>query len=636
MADHVIDKFKSGTHDLNKDEVIPKDASSESLNWSTLNGQISLSYGRKLVGNRGLSGQVQNEGTGYKTNGGRVQYRKAGTKIQYLNGSTWTDIVTGLNAAHDYIFANYTSLSGSFTFAMGRGGIFKIHNAFPGNYIDMYDAAKNFKAKGIIDKARMIIWDIENDPTGIRGSYIDAQTGGVVYTVVTNEVLGTGNGTQTVFTGTLAFKAGNPKANCFGISINMNPAGITATDDFNGIITGTGVTGTINYITGAYTLTFTSPIASLTQVRVSYSWENSNEKGVTDFRYSATRVAGEGFVIRQDEGGDAIQNVILGLDDSYYSIKQYCIYRLTLDTTDTKPFNEIYRKDLGIPYWQAATSTGRGILFINTANPNFPQLTVLEKNPLGDNIVPTILVPHYDFSKFSYDQAAMETWENYIVIACREKTSTYNNRIILVDIVTETVDTYSYRAKCLKKDAGDLYAGDTVSENTFKLFTGFDNDGSVIENKWVSKGELYGSQLLKKYRRNRFQGQIQISQVVGVYLETDNGGFAKVGTIRGDAETIDNTSQGTIGSSMVGESMVGGSTSDDPNSVTVYNYFFEIKVRTGKFRKRKVMFIAEGYGYFSVNFISDWDIFTFEQRIPKRFRRKQKVSLDGTLTNQGA
>ena len=94
-------------------------------------------------------------------------YRRKGTVIQYLNGSTWTNIVTGLNAADDYVFANYTSLAGSFTFALGKGGIFKFHNANPGSYIDLYDPSKNFNAKGIVDKARMIIWDIENDPTGL-------------------------------------------------------------------------------------------------------------------------------------------------------------------------------------------------------------------------------------------------------------------------------------------------------------------------------------------------------------------------------------------------------------------------------------------------------------------------------------
>lgn len=633
MSEHIVKQFSSGIHNLMDNEVIPVDAASESIGWTTRNGSTELSYGRFRVGNLGGTGQVQNKGVGYRADGGKVVYRKAGTKIQYLNRSTWTDIVTGLNASHDYVFTNYTSIAGSYTFAMGQGGLYKLHNANPGSYVDMYDPAKNFKAKGIIDKARMLIWDIENDPTGFRGSFIDAQAG-AIYTTVSNEVLGTGNGTQTTFTGTLAFKSGNPKSTAFAVTIDTNPSSVTARDNFNGGIIGTGVTGTINYITGAWSLTFTTAPASGFQIRASYQHENSNVKGVTDFTYSATRLAGEGFVVRQDEGGDSIQNVILGLDGSYYSIKKYSIYRLTLDTTDTKPYNEVYRKDLGIPYWQAATSTGRGILFINTANPSKPQLTVLEKNPLGDNIIPTILVSHFKFEDYNYDQAVMEPWENYIVIACKTPSSVSNDRILLVDINNNTVDVYSYRAKCLKKDAGDLYAGDTITENTYKLFNGFDDDGDIIENQWTSRGEKYGSEKLKKFRRLRIKGRIQMGQVVGVYLETDDGGFTKIGSIRGDVDTVDNASSGTVGSSMIGNNMIGGDAQDDPNAVTTYNYFFEIKMRTGKFRKRRVRFIAEKYGYVSINFLSDWDIMSFEERIPKRYRRKQNVSLDGILTDQ--
>ncbi len=619
-------------------EVIPTDAASDSLNWTTKDGVIALGYGRRLLGDLGVAGQVKNVGVGYTSNGSRVRYRKKGTVIQYLNSSNvWTNIVTGLTESHDYIFTPYTSLAGSFMFAMGPGGIFKFHNANPGSYIDMYDAAKNFKALGIIDKARTIIWSIENDPTGLRGSFIDGQNS-TVYTTVTNEVVATGDGTTTVFSGTLAFKGANPKANCFGLALNMNPSGITATDNYNGVLTGTGVTGTINYITGAWTLTFTVAPTAGHQARLSYQWENSNNKGVTDFTYSATRLAGEGFIIRQDEGGDAIQNVLVGLDGSYYSIKQYNIYRLTLDSTDTKPYNEVFRKDLGIPYWQAATATGRGIIFVNTANPSKPALTVLEKNPLGDNIQPTVLVPHFAFENYQYDQAVLETWEDYIVIACRTSTSTYNNRILLVNlnVGNGTVDVYAYRAKCLKKDAGTLYAGDTVTENVYQLFTGFDDDGAIIENQWTSKGETYKSERLKKYRRQKVKGLIQPGQVVGVYLETDNGGFNKVGTIRGDVETLDGDLTGVVGSMEVGSSMVGGAETDSEDAITVYQFFFELKMRTGKFRKRRVRFIAEQYGYFAVNFMSDWDVMSFEERIPKRYRRKQNVSLDGINTDQSA
>lgn len=631
MADHKIDIFNSGVHNLLPDEKIPKDAAQDSVNWTTKSGVIELGYGRTLVGDRGGAGRTRNLGVGFKTNGQKVIYRKKGTVIQYLNGTTWTDVITGLDVTHDYIFPNYSSLAGAFTFALGIGGIYKFHNANPGSYIDLYDSSKNFKGKGIIDKGRMLMWGITNDPTGLRGSFIDAQNS-VVYTTVTNEVVGTGNGVQTVFTGTLAFKGANPKANCFGLSLNMNPSGITAVDDFNGIISGTGVTGTINYVTGAFSLTFSAPVANTTQIRITYQWENSNAKGVTDFTYSPTRLAGEGFIIRQDEGGDAIQNVLLGLDDSYYSIKQYSVYRLTLDTTDTKPDNQVYRKDLGIPYWQCAVATGRGILFMNTANPKKPELTVLEKNPIGDNIVPTVLLEHFDFSKYDFSEAVMEAWEQYIVVACKAEGSLANDRILLCNITDNSVDIYKYNAACLKKDGGTLYGGDASTENVFKFFDGFDDDESVIENFWDSKGELMGIENLKKHRKLRLQGLIETGQVLEVYVSYDNGDYTLAGTIRGDASTIDAGASGTIGSSMVGSSLIGGS----GELVEANAYFFELKMRSPKFRKRSIRLVATKFGYVSCSFLMDWDILVFEQRIPKRYRLKQNVSKDGKLTDQPA
>jgi hypothetical protein len=628
MADHIIEKFNSGVHNLDSNETTPKDSAQDSLNWLTRDGRLELSRGSVIVGAEGAAGKVSEIWFGYKINGDKVQYRKADTKIQYLNGTVWTDIVTGLNAADEYTFQNYSSLSGSFTYATGPGGIFKFHNANPGSYIDLYDSTKNFKGYCLIDKARMLMWGLTNDPTGLYGSYIDAQNG-TVYTSVTNEVLATGDGVQTTFSGTLAFKGANPKANCFGLQINTNPASVTATDNFLGIISGTGVSGTINYVTGAYSITFTTPPAGATQIRVSYQWENSNVKGITDFTKSATRLAGEGFVLRQDEGGDAIQQVILGIDDSYYSIKEYSVYKYTADSTDTKPDNNVFRKDIGVPTRRSAVSTGRGIVFLNTSNPERPELTVLEKNPLGDNIIATPLLPHFKFENYNYDDAVVTTWERYIVITCKTLDNLTNNRMLLCNITANTVDISHYQASCLAKDRGLLYAGSPLTYTVYRLFDGWDDDGVVVANQWTSKAELYNSERLKKFRRLRLKGQIQQSQVYEVYLSFDDGDFSLVGTVRGDGSYVDTTTPGAVGSQMVGDVEVGS----EGNSETTYPYFVQLKVKTPKYRKRAVKIVATGLGYVSINYLMDWDILSFEQRIPKRYRMKENVSLDGKSTD---
>lgn len=629
MSDHIIQKFNSGVHNLDDNESIPKDSFQDALNWLHIDGRIELQRGSVTVGTEGLGGKVYEIWFGPKIDGTKVQWRKVSTKIQYFNGTTWVDVVTGLVETDEYTFQNYASLAGSFTFATGPGGIFKFHNASPTSYIDLYDSTKNFKGYCLIDKARMLMWGLTTDPTGLYGSYIDAQNG-TVYTTVTNEVLATADGIQTVFSGTLAFKGGNPKANCFGLALNMNPGGITATDNYLGVISGTGVTGTINYITGAYSLTFAVAPLNTHQIRMSYQWENSNVKGITDFTKSATRLAGEGFVLRQDEGGDSIQQVLLGIDESYYSVKKFSVYRYIPDSTDTKPTNEVFRKDVGIPTRRSATATGRGIVFLNTSNPDKPELTVLEKNPLGDNILATPIMPHFKFENYRYDEAVTTTWGRYVVIACKTIDNPTNNRLLLCNITQNTVDISYYGASCLAKDAGVLYSGSPLTQTVFKLFNGFDDDGFAITNNYAeTKAETYNSERLKKFRKLRLQGQIYSGQVYEVYISYDDAEYSLVGTVRGDGEYVDQSTPGSVGSQMVGSEEVGG----EAGAETVYPYFVEIKVKTPKFRKRAIKYVALNIGYVSIGSSIDWDILSFEQRIPKRYRLKQNVSLDGVSTD---
>ncbi|HEY5305397.1 MAG TPA: hypothetical protein VIJ52_01835 [Pseudolabrys sp.] len=74
----------------------------------------------------------------------------------------------------------------------------------------------------------------------------------------------------------------------------------------------------------------------------------------------------------------------------------------------------------------------------------------------------------------------------------------------------------------------------------------------------------------------------------------------------------------------MGQSQVGGDI-----TTTVYPYFTELKLKAPKFRKRTIKIIAEGIGYVDIDFMSDHIITNFEDRLPKRYRQKQNVSLDG-------
>ena len=138
MADHEIKKFASGVHNREDNEDTPKDSAKDSLNWVTIDGRLELARGKVTVGSEGLAGTCPAIHIGYKSTGTAILWRKIATVIQYFNGSAWIDVVTGLNPNDLYVFTNYSSLTGAWTFAGGPGGLFKFANANPGNYIQLY------------------------------------------------------------------------------------------------------------------------------------------------------------------------------------------------------------------------------------------------------------------------------------------------------------------------------------------------------------------------------------------------------------------------------------------------------------------------------------------------------------------
>ena len=271
--DSPIYAFTKGVQNLIKDTIIPEDAAQDALNWISQDARLKLVYGRKPIGAEGGVGSIGGVWIGYKTNGSRILFRKSLTKIQYFDGTTWQDIITGLTSAADYCFGNYSSLAGRFVFASGPDGLFKINTANPGSYVSLYDAARNDKGYFIIDKGRMIMWNCANaSKTTLKLSYIDAQDG-TVYTTVSGE-------STTSLTGTLGFKSGHATRNCLQVAITITGSGEVYTDNGDGTLTGSlGGTGTINYTTGAYTLS-NSGVGTAT-----YQWEDSNQKGITDFTF---------------------------------------------------------------------------------------------------------------------------------------------------------------------------------------------------------------------------------------------------------------------------------------------------------------------------------------------------------------
>ena len=611
---NTLEAFTGGIQNKLDSSIIPKDALSDATGWITDDGVIELARGRVAINATGAEGSVKTQHFSYTTAGQARHYRKTSTKIQYDNGTTWEDVITGLSEG-GVSFANYQSLAGSFVYIFCLDGIYKICTSNPTDYVDVYDATKNFKGYAFINLGRSILWGRADDRTGLYGSRIDPQDSNV-YTTVSSEAL------SNVATGTLAFKSGGTKRTCFGLELTVTTSGQVFTDDFNGNLTGdAGGTGTINYMTGAFTTDDTGAGT------VDYQWEDSNEGGVTDFSKSATRLAAEGFVLRQDEGGDAILSV-KSLDGSYYSMKERSVYQLTLDAADTNPSNVVFRTDIGISNANASVSTGKGIVFIDSANKEEPQLTVLERNPIGDKIEPMQYLPRFKFEDYDYSDCVLETYGKFVLISCKTEGNAVNNRILICDISGGTVSVVNYGADSFSKNGGFLYTGDSLSESTYQTLSGFDDLDGVIENYAITRYERMETEDLKKTKKMRFKGLIASGQVLSVYAAYNKDDFQLIGTIRSDGGYVDKGTEYLVGTNMVGEGVVGGS-----GGTPVYPYTLEMKVKTPKFLGRQIKFVAESFGYVSVQYMSDRDVWGYQDKLPAKYRQKQNVNLEGTTTD---
>lgn len=636
MRERKIKLYDKGIINAVPAEEIPENASPDSLSWFTRDGRIELARGRIEVGEMTDDGYYGVESTTPQAGGVFNQifapakdgtlyhYRKVNTRIEVFEPSTeeWVPVIEGLTDRSLYFFAPYSSLAGNFLFIGGPDGLYKIHLGSPYSYKSMYNVDRNHYGYLLINEARMFMWNLfdeSQDKTALYLSKIDPQ--GTNYTAVTGENVGTGDGVETSFEDTLVQATGTRFV--FGVSITAGA--ITGRDDGNGNIVGDGVSGIINYATGVLTLLFTAPVPNSTAITADYQYEDSNTNGITDFRYSSTRLAGEGDFIPQEYLGEPIQTVLVGLDGNYYSFKQTCVYQLVLTADDTNASNTLFRTNIGIPNPLSAKSTGRGIAFMDTANPDRPFLSMLAPNPMSGNLEPFSLTPQFLWSEFNFDDCFVDTWGESILVGARTPDSDFNNRFFFVNSAQKySVDMFYYGVNNIAKKNGLLYGGSSTSEVVFELFSGFDDLDAQVVNYWLSKPESIDDDILKKVRFFQFKGLISEGQVVQVSASYDNAPFELVGTIRGDQSYVDVNSPQLIGNSMLGDTPIGGGI-----PVTVFPFLMEMRVRTSAFRTCQLRFEATEFGYVAFEWHKFFDILTYRRKLPTGYRQRRHVSTDG-------
>ena len=598
-------------------KVLKPGTSPDSLNWicSKEQDSISLRRGYARLGQTEVTGagKVTGIGTGVRYDGQSILWFSHGRKVKYYNDSTddnvevGTDLLPATADGEDVWMRAYQGLAGSFMYlGSPTSSVYKIPTANPGSAVDQ--AVSNYRW-GVFHIGQNRTFSGQrkgtvagnNDKTGLYMSYIDKDQLSD-FTQVTGEAYGTGDATTVTFAHTLSAISA-PKTAMY---ISVTDTVETFTDDRNGNMVGSlGGTGTVNYATGAVSVTFATAPAGAQAITCSYYHETATSTGILDF--SSGFANGQAKNLRQDDGGGELMAI--------YNINtvEYCLHRLkTWQTTtsldDTNTTNLPYR-NIGISYPRAAYQTPEGIILADTSRPNDPKfrrMQVLQGTNI-QTIEPTPISDVLDLSVYGFDKCVAYRWGDYEIFCVQEKinevANEFNSVMLVHNVVSKTWDKLNYYASCLADLDGVLVAGDSISNNIYTLFSGFDEDGDVIENYWTSSDLNLGTDNLKVCNLLEMDGLIQPDQTLKVSLAYDGGAFSEVYTIRGDGTYVDSGINTSIGSTTIGSKTIGSGGSE-----TAHPYELRFKINSGRFVQVRVKLEAEEVGYVSVNSIKFVDI----------------------------
>ena len=620
MITYPIKDFKYGIINSLEEQSIPDGAFSDALNWLTQGDKVEIRKGFTVLGDEDTTSNKTYVHTGYKSTGEQVLFKKVGAKLYYYNDTDWVEIgdnlftTAGVNDIPT--FTNYASNAGNCVYISSpKSGLFKIMTANPGSYTSLYVSGTNYKGHIKIINNRMWLWARSEDKTGVYLSKIDTAN----YTTVNNEVIGTGDGTKKTFSSTLTFKAGSSYRTCFGIYVYSEGSLEVFRDNYDGTLTGSlGGTGTINYTTGAISVTFVDPPSNTKTIVCDYQWENSNDGGVTDFRYSTPRNAGEGLIIRQDAGGDPIQTV-LSYNNEEYVFHKTKVWKVTFQDTDDTTYNKIWRENVGIPNIFCACSTGDGIYYIDTVNDTVPNFRKLTLDVVAQEVIPVTVTTFVDFAAYVFDYSSMIEFGDYILFTSRHYLTNRNQTVFAYNKIWKSIDRLDWALETFAIYNNMLIGGSSINGDALRLFHNFiDNLDYTFNNYVIGNSSELKMERLKKLKKIVVEGEMSPNQSLDVYLSPDKIDWIKVGTISGDGSYVDYTSgHDVIGDYLIGEKVIGS----EEGLSTIYHYKYGLKVSIPKFNKIKYKFVATGIGYISVSLIEYWDIRRRTYKLPSKYRK---------------
>lgn len=623
------DNLWGGLNTATKDSrTLKRGESYDQINWITGRDRdhIELRRGSAILGStrRNIpNAKVTGLGVGIANNGDEIPFYKVNRKLFFFNETTndtqevdTVDIFPVQALDDEMAFMPYQNLAGSYLYMTSKkSSIYKASMGNPGTVLDLDVADFHFNfAK--INRGYMFGMNRGGDAVNsndITGLYLSTPDSIANNSVVETFNVGTGDGVQKTFSGTIAL---DPLNTAYFVTITDTVE--LFKDDKDGLLIGDmGGTGTINYITGEYSVTFFTAPANAQSIDGTYQQENSTIDGVADF----TGTGSDAF--RQDDGGGTAQAVFpyQGVEYCFHVLRSWLL-KIDTSTSPTTFDNQPYYEQIGIPNARAAFPTGEGILFLNNSNPANPQASFLQIPPGSTNltVTPVSVSNDLDLSPYGFDSCVVWRWGDFDIVACQDQVNgllqPYNGVTFVRNIISGVWNKLDYYINCLGEYNGTLISGDAISANVYTLFSGFDDDGAVINNFYKNGYTDLGIQGLKTVGYINLQGLIQEAQELEVWISLDNGEYVYYYTIKGTGRYVSQNIF-AIGTSTIGTRVVGGG---NENQILFANqYEIDIPLHTDKFEYISFMVKAVSVGYVSVN--------RAEYKDP-RFKRRRILSYE--------
>jgi hypothetical protein len=606
--DYTISNFYGINTAIKDRKALKAGFSPDSLNWITTkeNDAIELRRGYARLGLTEVTGNGEVTGIGVATgyDGNNQLWFSYDRKIKYYDAvlddvvEIGTDLLAEDADGEDVWFQPYSGLGGAYMlFGSPNSSVYKSPVANPGEAVDQL--TNNYRW-GVFHVGQNRVFAGQrngtvsgnNDKTGLYLSYIDKDQLSD-FTQVTGEAIASFPHTMAQITGV--------RTACY---VSVTDTVETFKDDRNGNLVGSaGGTGTVNYATGEIDLTWGAGSAG-GAITCDYYYETATTAGVLDFTGSGV---GQGKSFRQDDGGGNLM-AIFNINTTQYCFHQNRTWQFQSSLDDTESTNLPYR-NVGIPYPRAVWQTPDGIILADVSRANEPKyrrMAVLQGTDI-QTIEPKSISDALDLTPYVHNTCVAYRWGDYEIFCVQKKVlgvaEGFNSVMWVHNVVSDSWDKLDYYASCLTELDGSLIAGDSISNNIYTLFSGFDEDGDVINNHWISSELDLGIPNLKTCRRMVIEGLIQPDQQLAIDISYNGGAWTQVFTVDGQASYVDTGIEISIGSRTIGSGVIGGGAEE-----TASPYEIDFKLNSDRFTDVAVRLRALAVGYVSVNALTFKDI----------------------------